>query len=185
MVFWLFKKKSDHEIKKIHNIMENSFSNIKKDMSNISSWINHFKDKHEKHDNSFEKIMKEIEYLKSTFERHLEEHHSEVEQPFERSIAIERVQSFKHSSQSFMNVQDLKDKLTPSQKRVLILLDKTNVPLDYETIANELKLNIVTVRRHVNDIKKVFEIKEMMDIDRGRKVFCIGKEAKLILKRNK
>ena len=84
-----------------------------------------------------------------------------------------------------MNVQNLKEKLTPSQKRVLNLLNKSSVPIDYETIANELKLNIVTVRRHVNDIKKVFEIKEMMDIDRGRKVFCIEKEVKLTLKQKK
>ena len=86
-----------------------------------------------------------------------------------------------------MNVQNqpLKDKLTPSQKRVLNLLDKTSIPLDYETIANELKLSIITVRRHINDIKKVFEIKEMMDVDRGRKVFYIGKEAKISLKHKK
>ena len=183
MVFWFFKKREDHEIKNVHNIMEKSFSNIKKDMSNISSWINHFKDKHERHEDSFDKVIKEIEEIKRMFEQHMKEHH--FEQPIERSITIERVQSFNRSNQSFMNVQNLKENITPSQKRVLNLLNKASVPLDYETIANELKLNIVTVRRHVNDIKKVFEIKEMMDIDRGRKVFCIGKEAKLTLKHKK
>ena len=183
MVFWFFKRRDDSEIKKVHSIMEKSFSNIKKDVGNLSLWVNHFKDKHEKHDTSFDKIIKEIEEVKKIFEQHMEEHH--FERSIDHSIAIERVQSFKRSSQSFMNVQDLKDKLTPSQKRVLNLLNKSSVPIDYETIANELKLNIVTVRRHVNDIKKVFEIKEMMDIDRGRKVFCIEKEVKLTLKQKK
>jgi len=185
MVFWLFKKRSDYKIKKIHNMMENSFSNIKKDIGSVSLWINHFKGKHKEHEDSFDKLIKEIEEIKKMVEKHMEEHH--FERSIGRSIAIERVQSFKHSNQSFMNVQNqpLKDKLTPSQKRVLNLLDKTSIPLDYETIANELKLSIITVRRHINDIKKVFEIKEMMDVDRGRKVFYIGKEAKISLKHKK
>ena len=194
MVFWFFqKKRDDTEIKNVHNIMENSFSNIKKDMKSISSWIDHFKTKHEKHDDSFDKIVKEIEAIKEMFEQHIQEHHSE--RSIGRSIAIERVQSFNHSNQSFMNVQDSyqlnkdiddkENRLTPSQKRVLNLLNKSSIPIDYETIANELKLNIVTVRRHINDTKKVFEIKEMMNVDNGRKVFYIGKEAKMSLKRKK
>jgi len=194
MVFWFFQRKKDnHEIKKIHNVMENSFSNIKKDMKNISSWIDHFKNKHQKHDNSFDKIVKDVEYLKKMFEQHVQEHN--FERSIGRSIAIERVQSFNRSNQSFMNVQlqdqvvenaeNKKDNLTPSQKRVLNLLNKANIPLDYETIANELKLNIITIRRHINDIKKVFEIKEMMNVDSGRKVFCISKEAKIRLKSKK
>jgi len=181
MVFWFFKKKRDDEIKNIHGIIEKSFSNVKKDMGNLSSWIHHFKGKHEEHNDSFDKLMNDIEYIKKIFENHVEEHHSEEE----RSIAIERVQSFNRSNQSFMNVQVLKDKLTPSQKKVINLLSKANIPLDYETIAKELKLSIITIRRHINDIKKVFELKEMSDIDRGRKVFYIDKKTRMTLKRKK
>ena len=194
MVFWLFRKKrDDSEIKNIHSIMENSFSNIKMDMKSISTWIDHFKNKHETHDNSFDKVVKDIEMIKKMFEQHMQYHH--FERSIGRSIAIERVQSFKRSDQSFMNVQDLgkinknkEDKdsnLTPSQKRVLGLLNRSSIPLDYKTMANELKLNIVTVRRYINDIKKVFDINEMMNIDSGRKVFYIGKEAKMSLKHKK
>lgn len=175
---WFFRGKKDSEIKKVHNIMEKSFSNIKKDMGNLSSWVHHFKCKHEEHNDSFDKLIKDVEYIKKIFENHVEEHHSEGE----RSIAIERVQSFNRSNQSFMNVQEAKDRLTPSQKRVINLLNKATIPLDYETIANELKLSIVTVRRHMNDIKKVFELKEMSDIERGRKVFYIDKKTKMTLK---
>lgn len=184
MVFWFFRSKNSSEIKKIHTIIEKSFSNIKKDMNNFSSWITHFKAKHEKHDDSFDRLIKEVEDIKKKFEKHIEIHHSE-NYLNERSIAIERVQSFNRSNQSFMNVQILKDKLTPSQKKVINLLNRANIPLDYETIAKELKLNIITVRRHINDIKKVFELKEMNDIDRGRKVFYIDKKAKITLKNKK
>src|SRR3989344_9246011 len=156
MVFGFLRRKRDHEIKNIH----------------------------EKNDNSFNKIIEEMKKLRELFENHVEEHHSNRE----RSSAIERVQSFERSNQSFMNVQStksLKNKLTPSQKKVLRLFDSANIPLDYETIANEHKLSIVTVRRHVNDIKKVFDINEMRDIDRGRKVFYIDKKAKMRLKSKK
>ena len=60
MVFWLFKKRSDYKIKKIHNMMENSFSNIKKDIGSVSLWINHFKGKHKEHEDSFDKLIKPI-----------------------------------------------------------------------------------------------------------------------------
>jgi DNA-binding CsgD family transcriptional regulator len=180
MGFWFFKKKDDSEIKRIHGIMENSFSNIKKDMGNLSSWVKHFKGKHEEHNDSFDNLVKDIKYVKKVFEDHLEEYHSD-----DGSSMIEHVQSFKRPVQSFMNVQVLKDKMTPSQKNLLNLLNKANIPLDYETIAKELKLSTVTVRRHMNDIKRLFEIKEMRDVDRGKKVFYIDKKAKMTLKRKK
>ena len=181
MVFWFFRKKSDDEIRKVHHIMDKSFSNIKKDIGSLSSWITHFKGKHDEHEGSFDKIMKDIESIKDMFENHMKEHHSEEESP----IVIERVQSFKQPVQSFMNVQVLKDKMTPSQKNLLNLLRNASIPLDYEIIAKELGLSTVTVRRHMNDIKRLFEIKEMRDVDRGRKVFYIDKEAKMTLKRKK
>ena len=160
--------------------MEKSFSNIKKDMGNLSSWVVHFKGKHDEHKDSFDSLIKDINYIKKAFENHLEEHHSD--EPF---AVHEHVQSFKRPVQSFMNVQVLKNKMTPSQKNLLNLLNKANMPLDYDTIANELKLSTVTVRRHMNDVKRLFEIKEMRDVDKGKKVFYIDKEAKMRLKHKK
>jgi DNA-binding NarL/FixJ family response regulator len=181
MVFWFFKKKRDHEINNIHSMMHNSFSNIKKDIGNISLWVNHFKGKHKEHEDSFDEVIKEINNIKEMFNRHIKENHSEEESP----LVVERVQTFKRPVQTFMNVQELKDKMTPSQKNLLNLLRKANIPLDYETIAKELGLNNITVRRHMNDIKRLFDIREMRDVDRGKKVFYIDKEAKITLKRKK
>jgi len=181
MVFWFFKKKKEADIEHIHNVMQNSFKTVKSDMKNVSTWISHFKDRHSNHEDKFENLIKEVQNLKKIHEQHLENHHSEGE----RSSVHEHVQSFERSNSSFMNIQSLKNKLTPSQKKVLRLFHRAGVPLDYETIANELKLSVVTVRRHVNDIRKVFEIKEMRDIDRGRKVFYVDKKAKVALKRKK
>jgi len=90
MVFWFFRKKSDDEIRKVHHIMDKSFSNIKKDIGSLSSWITHFKGKHDEHEGSFDKIMKDIESIKDMFENHMKEHHSEEESPmvFNRSNSL-------------------------------------------------------------------------------------------------
>ena len=48
--------------------MDKSFSNIKKDIGSLSSWITHFKGKHDEHEGSFDKIMKDIESIKDMFE---------------------------------------------------------------------------------------------------------------------
>tara|TARA_Y100000034_G_C6854797_1_gene388268 strand:- start:440 stop:985 length:546 start_codon:yes stop_codon:yes gene_type:complete len=181
MVFWFFRKKRDPELERIHGIMGKSFSNIKRDMGNLSTWISHFKGKHEEHDGSFDKLVEDINYIKRMFDKHMEEHHYD-----EEPVAVhEHVQTFKRPVQTFMNVQVIKNKMTPSQKKLLNLLNKASIPLDYETIAKELKLSTVTVRRHMNDIKRLFEVKEMRDVDRGKKVFYIDKKAKMTLKRKK
>ena len=178
MVFRFFRKKKEADIEQLQKVMHNSFKTVKDDMKNVSSWIYHFNDRHSKHDQSFEQLIKEVQNLKKTYEQHIEYHHSENQ----RSSVHEHVQSFERSNSSFMNVQSLKNKLTPSQKIVLELFNRANIPLDYGTIANELKLNVVTARRHVNDIRKLIEIKEMRDVDRGRKVFYLDKKAKMAIK---
>ena len=48
MVFWFFKKRDDG-IKHINTKLHNSFSNLKKDMGGIYSWIEHFKQEHNSH----------------------------------------------------------------------------------------------------------------------------------------
>ena len=47
--------------------MDKSFSNIKKDIGSLSSWITHFKGKHDEHEGSFDKIMNDIENIKDMF----------------------------------------------------------------------------------------------------------------------
>ena len=85
-----------------------------------------------------------------------------------------------------MNVQsldNLKERLTPAQKRIIQVLDMAEMPIEYEDIARELGISIVTVRRHVNDIKKMgFQIKEKINVDAKRKVFYLEKDIKRAIK---
>lgn len=180
MVFWFLKKRDDN-LKEMHNKLHNSFTNLKGDIEGIVGWINHFKNKHDHHDKNYEEVLKQIETQRQFMQNHVEEYHSEDE----RSIVHERVQSFNRSDQSFMNVQSgdkISERLTPSQKKVISLLLMAKIPLDYNTMAKELKVSVVTVKRHINDIKKIgFKIKEKMNVDSKRKVFYIENKLKKAL----
>src|SRR3990167_4703254 len=186
MGFWIFGRKKDDDVDKIRDNLKHSFSNIKNDIQSIHNVLKHFKQKHEEHDEKhglhsekFEKLEDEISRIHEILEE------LDRRKP-ERSIVHERVQSFKRSNQSFMNVQsldNLKERLTPAQKRIIQVLDMAEMPIEYEDIARELGISIVTVRRHVNDIKKMgFQIKEKINVDAKRKVFYLEKDIKRAIK---
>ena len=186
MGFWIFGRKKDDDVDKIRDNLKHSFSNIKNDIQSIHNVLKHFKQKHEEHDEKhglhsekFEKLEDEISRIHEILEE------LDRRKP-ERSIVHELVQSFKRSNQSFMNVQslhNLKERLTPAQKRIIQVLDMAEMPIEYEDIARELGISIVTVRRHVNDIKKMgFQIKEKINVDAKRKVFYLEKDIKRAIK---
>lgn len=61
MVFGFFKRGRDKEIENIQKILQNSFSNMREDMGKVTTWINHFHDKHNKHDESFDKVSRRLD----------------------------------------------------------------------------------------------------------------------------
>jgi len=180
MVWWLFKRKEDR-FDNIHKNLEHSFTNLKGEMNSVGKWINHFKEKHEKHDHKFDELFRKMSLIEEqmcVLNGRLE---VQIKEDNDRSIAIERIQSFNRSDQSFMNVQSVNsvDNLTPAQKQVLALLVFAGGPLDYEDIATKLGLNIVTIRRHINDLKRAgIDIKEKVSVKNRRKLIYVDQEVK-------
>ena len=180
MVWWLFKRKEDR-FDNIHKNLEHSFTNLRGEMNSVGKWINHFKEKHEKHDHKFDELFRKMNLIEEqmcVLNGRLE---VQIKEDNDRSIAIERIQSFNRSDQSFMNVQsvDSVDNLTPAQKQVLALLVFAGGPLDYEDIATKLGLNIVTIRRHINDLKRAgIDIKEKVSVKNRRKLIYVDQEVK-------
>src|SRR3989338_5930579 len=150
MGFWIFGRKKDDGVNKIKDNLKHSFSNIKNDIQSIHNVLKHFKQKHEEHDEKHGLHSEKFEKLEDEISRIHEILEELDRRTIERSIVHERVQSFKRSNQSFMNVQSsLKGRLTPAQKRIISILTVSEIPLEYETIAKVLKLNVITVRRHI------------------------------------
>jgi hypothetical protein len=181
------KKEIISKITNLDSVMKHSFTNVKKDVSKVSGWVKYFKSNEEKQNKHIKELSKKIEKLTMAFEEFKELYEEAPEPPKERSIdrsiVHERVQSFNRSDQSFMNDQfdhsKVRGKLTPAHKKIIRVLMVASRPIDYETIAKELKLSVVTVRRHINDIKRIgFEINAKMSVDTNRKVFFIEKEVK-------
>lgn len=170
------KRDSRSEISSIQENVRGSFILVKEDFKKVAGWIS-----------SFNKKTLEQDERIAILETKLNE---VMEFVGKDSRKLERVQSFNRSNQSFMNDQSgfdrgiLEKRLTPIQKKVVALMISSEIPLEYVQIAKKLGLNIVTIRRHMNDIKRTgFEIKEKINAQKKRKVFYIdGKMKKLVLK---
>lgn len=173
MPFWFFNRREDVH-KKVGVLEKNiadSFLNLRKDMGKVGYWIDHFKQKHSNHDQRLNAIEHKLEHILSI----LKDNEVECIEP------IEHVQSFKRSDASFMNIQSAKDlsHLTPAQKQVLMLLAFSGGPLDYDSISQKLKLNLVTVRRHMGDLKRAgIPITEKVSVKNRRKVFILKREVR-------
>jgi predicted transcriptional regulator len=174
------------EIRRLKSSLQDSFFNVKRDMTSVGEWIKKFDSREKINEQRFKEIEKKLAMLQGMMEYHAS---SQKARQGERSIVHERVQSLERSNQSFMNVQTLKKvskRLTPMQKKVIALLSLAKKPLDYNTIAKELRISVVTVRRHINDIKRAgLEVKEKVSLDSKRKVFYIEEEIKERILTNK
>ncbi|MBI2110100.1 HTH domain-containing protein [Candidatus Woesearchaeota archaeon] len=190
---WLSKKDVDVE-KKLGLMNTNlavSFGNLKRDILAIKEWIDHFKAKEVDNDFRFRRLEETILELKNSVisaDKLVGENpvYSEKLDARERSITpIERVQSFNRSDQSFMNVQSLEnlpkfgvgqlERLTPAQKNLVALLLHAGGPLGYEEIAKKLGLNLVTVRRHLNDVLRAgVPVMAKMSVNTRRKMFYVS-----------
>jgi len=159
MVWWLFSKKEDsnRKVKDLHKSLERSFYHLKNDMSNVNEWILHFKDKHSKHENDFSEVFRRVKVMEQMMERlndQIKKSNKNLDdEELEHSTTIERVQSFERSDASFMNVQS-----------------------DH-SIAKQLKLNIVTIRRYINDMKRLgVPIKEKVSVKNRRKMIYVDQK---------
>jgi len=177
MGFLWFKKKEDNFEDKwdeLHSGLKNSFSNIKKDFDHVMKNIDHLHSRKDEHHTRIENLEKKLILLEEILEEFRKNKEKGVRS--ERST-IERVQSFNRST-SFMNVQMIKN-LTPSQKQVVILLLNSKNPMSYKTIADQLEISIVTIRRHINDIKRAgVRIREKVSVKNRIKVFYLDDKLK-------
>jgi DNA-binding CsgD family transcriptional regulator len=187
MVFNFFKKKSDphKRLDDLHFHLGDSFTKIKKDIVNLGNWITHFDSKTKNHEDKLNYVLRKLELLENLLQEKEDvvENEEKVEKKEE---TIERIQSFNRSNQSIMNVQSLKN-LTPAQKQILALMSYAGGPLGYDDMSKKLGLNIVTVRRHLNDIKRSgIKVEEKVSVRGRKKVFLLDKKVKnVVLKQRK
>jgi len=182
MGFWSFGKKRDL-IEEVHSKLNNSFSNIKKDFTKVSVWINHLDDHRKRHDERISRVEEKIGILEELLYRLQEKE--------------EFKQVFKHKQTGRLNKQPFKrvfkqgeidednelggmlDGLTVMERAALWVLLNTEMKLSYEDLAVALGKNKNTVRVQLNNIKKKCPglISESLD-NEGRKRLHIEDEDK-------
>lgn len=183
MGLWFFKKKDDTVHKKIDDVnksLTSSFSNLKKDMSEVGGWISHFKNKHDNHDNNFEElrlrvanIERDLEEMKTTWTR--------VQTGVQTRVQT-RVQKtdvrFKQMSVQANTLEKLRN-LTVMERGIIWVLLNSDTKVRYEDLCLALNKNKSTLRGQINSIKlKSPElVKEEVEND-GTKKFYIEENVK-------
>lgn len=194
MGFWVFGKKEDKHEKKwkdLHEKLDNSFVNIKKDAVNFSKWINHLHTKKEEHHSRI-----------STIERKLYKIEEMIEELSKKQIFLEQSkQLFKHKQPNSRlkqlavgvqtgvqtaNLTDLKEisivlkNLTVMERAVVWVLLNTDLKMSYEDISVTLGKDKSTVRGQLNNIKRKSEslISESTEYSTGKKRYFIHDEIK-------
>ncbi|MBT4334595.1 HTH domain-containing protein [archaeon] len=182
MVWWNFSKKEhilEEKFSEIRTVLESSFGKVKTDMSDVSEWIKHLECHRTEHNESIKNIEERLRLIETSI-FHTKAHNSQY-----NLNEIEHVQTFKRSNQTIMNVQNIED-LTPAQKQVVGLLIYAEEAMTYEDISKKLGINIVTVRRHINDVKRAgIKINEKVSVKSRKKMFLVDESLKELILANK
>lgn len=198
MGFLFFGKKEDKHEKKwkdLHEKLDNSFTNIKKDAINFSKWINHLHNKKEEHHGRIERLEQNIYKIEGMLEElskkqvFLEQSKQlfKHKQPNSRlkQLAV-GVQTPVQTGVQTANLPDLKEisivlkNLTVMERAVVWVLLNTDLKMSYEDISVTLGKDKSTVRGQLNNIKRKSEslISESTEYSTGKKRYFIHDEIK-------
>jgi len=127
MLGWLIKRSVSKKFSEIDNAMKNSFTNLRDDMDQVSQWVSHFKEKHEKHDtvlgknnsrlSAHEKEISSLNMRLEQLEMMMEIKHA-IDQPAKES----QPNPIQSTSEILAKKESLREDMPPSQYRVCRIL---------------------------------------------------------------
>ena len=188
-MFWLlFGKK---EVRQLKEETKKSFEFVKKDISNVENWINHFNSEQD-----FQK--KEIKDLKEILSSVKED----IEELKNISLLTESAQVFKTPKQVFKKqtgvyavqtgVQTAVQtpnlgNFSVTERAIIWALLNTDLKLSYEDIAAILGKEKTTIRGQINSIKQKSEsvLEEVVEKNGKKRVFIPEKVKEKLLKKAK
>lgn len=189
MPFWIFKKRDEptQDIQQIQHSLKSSFSHIKKDISDISSWVENIEQQHKHHKES-------LKYTHSRMDE-IHERINELENAFEdianqweavqTAVQNKQTPTAVRSKQVFQPVQtavqtdEITKHLTPMERAIISILLNTDMKLTYDDLSIAIGRDKSTIRGQMNNIKQKNEelIKEVIESN-GKKRFYIEEEIK-------
>lgn len=149
MVFWFFKKRKELE-KKVNNLslaVQNSFNNLKHDMSTISKWIKtldgedkKIKSKIVEQESKLIKVESKIDLLISMIQN-------------QKPVAISSKQKELPEPPSPLNIEEIIKNLTPTQQNIFLKLFSHQQNLGYNTVSLKSLATLVYGDKEYNDVR--------------------------------
>ena len=197
MGFLFFGKKEDKHDKKwkdLHGKLDISFSNIKKDMGNMSKWISHLHNKKEEHHGRISRVERKLYKIEEMLEELSKKQVflEKSKQVFKQQQTNNRlkqlavgvqtpVQTPVQTANQTLDALDLNQisvvlkKLTVMERAVVWVLLNTDLKMSYEDISVTLGKDKSTVRGQLNNIKRKSEslITEHTEYSTGKKRYFI------------
>ncbi len=187
MSFWIFGKKRGHEKKwfDLHSKLDGSFSNIKKDMQNISKWIKHFdnfKDEHSEKIKAIDSRLRAIELLMDDIKHKknfLALEGVSKQTPVRLKQTSVGVQTPVQTGIQTSNLSYSLRSLTMMERALVWTLLNTDLKLNYNDLSLVMGKNKSTVRGQINNIKSKSEglLLESVEKD-GSKRFYVSERIK-------
>jgi len=190
-MFWFFKKKKrDNHIEQrfvnLHKSLNGSFSNIKDDLSDVSKWLGHFKDKHNDHNKQFEIVNYRLTNIEEVLEE-LKDVWTRVQTAVQTGAVSKQTQTDScpnsrpklSKQQKNWTTLDVIKNLTMMERAVVWSLLNTDLKLSYEDLSVALGKDQSTLRGQINSLKTKCEglIQEYVEKD-GKKRFYVSEAKK-------
>lgn len=183
MVFWFFKKRDDHaheRIDEVHDILKNSFSNLKKDMTHVSKWLSDSKQKEEGRDKRLDLLDRRLDELEQLFGQLQTDIRSKrtsvhVQTPVQTIVQTGK----KKNKESYDGLEDALRHLTTMERTVVWMLLNTDLKMSYDDMCIALGKDKSTLRGQINNIKQKAEglVSEFSEPS-GKKRFYMQDELK-------
>jgi len=186
MLGWLFGKKKEaieERFVNLHNSLDSSFKNIKNDMSDVSKWLSHFREKHSDHNQKFDVINYRVERIEEAIEG-MQDVWTRVQTAVQTGGLSKQAQTDSRPnsrpkvSKQVETLEVLRN-LTMMERAVVWALLNTDLKLSYEDLSVALGKDKSTLRGQINSLKTKSDslIEEHTEND-GKKRFFISEKKK-------
>jgi len=181
MVFWFFKKRDAHAHKRIdemHEILKNSFSNLKNDMNHVSDWMKYSKKKDTDDDKKLDNLNSRLDELEQLFGQLQTDIRSKQTSVHVQTPVQTGVQTQKASKKDYYDGLEVALRnLTTMERTVVWMLLNTDLKMSYDDMCVALGKDKSTLRGQINNIKQKAEglVSEFSEPN-GKKRFYINDE---------
>ena len=162
MFSWFTKKAKKVDVDVLKGAVQTGFDKVRGDITNISSWIQHLNEGHERKEEEISDIYEELTSIRSELEeiknmldilgnRKLFKQRSTV---FNKQTAVQVVQTPVQTAVQSTFLDNFLDNLSITERAMVWILLNSDLKLSYDDLAAMLGKERATIRGQLNSIKQ-------------------------------